>query len=205
MKKATIYSILALFIFAANTVCTQSQYWACAKINDKNTTFIEITAPVNELLIAGELKIVLISDTIPGIRLIGDISAGHTIILKQNLKKSRLKIAANPLIPTNEKPLVLVSLPYLKSITIKDEATVRTLTPLCVDNLQIIMDADGKVDVAVAGGSVKTRMRGLGTIRITGPIQQVSSQTTIDGWQISFFKPLAAGSPMNKTAGTVNN
>lgn len=205
MKKATIYSIWALFIYAANAAYTQSPHWTCAKINDKNSTFIEITAPVNELVIAGELKIVLVSDTIPGIRLIGDLSAGRIVKLKQNLKKSRLKISTNPLVLTNEKPLVLISLPYLKSITIKDDATVRTLGALRTDNLKIIMDADGKVEIEVAGGSIKTRVRGLGTIRITGPVQQVSSQTTIDGWQISAFKPVVPRESMNKTAGTENN
>lgn len=195
MKNAFLYILIFLTgtsgstfsqaFFATESGSKENNASKMRGISCKTATFLH---PVEELIISGELKIVLVDDSVQMIRIVGDKAAIKSIRLKTDKVKSKLRLSTSMFALTIKKPLLILSLPHLKRLKIMDDALVRSHGTLHIEDLEIIMDAKAEVSLELAGNTVSTRLRGRGSIDINGAFQQMASKSGSGGWLINRYE-----------------
>ena len=205
MKKAFFYFLI--FICGAfKPALSQAPVYSDTITGGNTLGFnktVDIARPVEELVLSGELNVVLVEGSVQRVRIEGDEAGVNSIRLKTG--KGKLKISTAFLAFTRKKTLVTLSLPNLKLLKITGDALVKSKGVLHISDLELILDSDGKVSLKVAGSTVKTRLRGRGSIRIIGAFRQITSHSTVDGWQINLYEAETARNAGKNTAESMND
>ncbi len=198
MKNNLKIGALLFFLTIACSVSAQTSTTLERNGSGLCKTFLPVQK-VEELVIAGELKIVLTDDSLQMIRIEGEKAAVNSIRVKTD--GVRLKITTAFFSLTMKKPRILISLNRLKRLKVVTDATVVSDGVLHLDDFQVLMDTNGKVALDLDGNCVFTCQRGYGSVDIHGPYTRMISKR-VAGWYVNKYESANGNTRIVETADT---